>query len=291
MNTDENALNLPQKNSRNTKGAEPRREFYEFARSRIDAPTEEQHSSLAFLDKCGINYTTKRNQDYVWRIHKTNPGTSALGLARILSGERPRPQQLEQDRARGYAAPARRGNPPHLGEATRPQTRLGRLAQILRLRRRGFRAHPRLRSQRRKTGSPIACVLPHALRPETLARRPRKIDGTHQKRQPTLNDPRKFKAPYIPKERIWQEADRLRSAHPAGRGLPVKVLDLAEFDLHVDLVPVNGLREQLDIDELLMGDLKSLLVDKRAFMLPRLEYRLRFSLAYEIGDIVPANKT
>ena len=76
-----------------------------------------------------------------------------------------------------------------------------------------------------------------------------------------MNDPRKFKAPYIPKVRIWQEADRLRAAHPVGRELPVKVLDLAEFDLHLDLVPVNGLREQLDMDALLMGDLKSILVD------------------------------
>ncbi len=101
-----------------------------------------------------------------------------------------------------------------------------------------------------------------------------------------MNDPRKFKAPYNPKERIWQEADRLRAAHPAGRELPVKVLDLAEFDLHLDLVPVNGLREQLDIDALLMGDLKSILVDKRAFMSPRLEYRLRFSVAHEIGHLV-----
>jgi len=101
-----------------------------------------------------------------------------------------------------------------------------------------------------------------------------------------LNDPRRFKAPYNPKERIWQEADRLRAAHPAGRELPVKVLDLAEFDLHLDLVPVDGLREQLDIDALLMGDLKSILVDKRAFMSPRLEYRLRFSVAHEIGHLV-----
>ena len=101
-----------------------------------------------------------------------------------------------------------------------------------------------------------------------------------------MNDPRKFKAPYNPKERIWQEADRLRAAHPAGRELPVQVLDLAEFDLHLDLVPVNGLREQLDIDALLMGDLKSILVDKRAFMSPRLEYRLRFSVAHEIGHLI-----
>lgn len=101
-----------------------------------------------------------------------------------------------------------------------------------------------------------------------------------------MNDPSKFKAPYNPKERIWQEADRLRVAHPAGRELPVKILDLAEFDLHLDLVPVNGLREQLDIDALLMGDLKSILLDKRAFMSPRLEYRLRFSVAHEIGHLV-----
>ncbi|MBI4657694.1 MAG: hypothetical protein HY735_02390 [Verrucomicrobia bacterium] len=87
-----------------------------------------------------------------------------------------------------------------------------------------------------------------------------------------MNDPRKFKAPY--KERIWQEADKSRGAHPAGRELPVKVLDFAEFDLHLDLIPVNSLREQLDIDALLMGDLKSILVDKRAFRSPRLEYRL-----------------
>ncbi len=77
-----------------------------------------------------------------------------------------------------------------------------------------------------------------------------------------MNDPRRFKAPYNPKERIWQETDRLRSAHPAGRELTVKVLDL---------VPVNGLRERLDIEALLMGDFKSILVDERAFMNPRLE--------------------
>ena len=101
-----------------------------------------------------------------------------------------------------------------------------------------------------------------------------------------MTDPRKFKAPYNPKERIWQEADRLRAAHPAGRSLPAKVLDLAEFDLGLELVPVDGLCEQLDIDALLMGDLKSILVDKRAFMSPRLEYRLRFSVAHEIGHLI-----
>lgn len=88
-----------------------------------------------------------------------------------------------------------------------------------------------------------------------------------------MTDPRRFKAPFIPKEEIWQKADRLRAAHPAGRTLPVMVLDLAEFDLGLDLVPVDGLREQLDIDALLMGDLRSILLDKRAFMLNRIFFQ------------------
>ena len=96
-----------------------------------------------------------------------------------------------------------------------------------------------------------------------------------------MTDPRKFKAPYNPKERIWQEADRLRAAYPAGRSLPVQVLDLAEFDLGLDLVPAPGLREQLDIEALLMGDLHAILVDRHAFMSQRLEYRLRFSVAHD----------
>ena len=101
-----------------------------------------------------------------------------------------------------------------------------------------------------------------------------------------MNDPHKFKAPYNPKERIWQEADKLRSVHPTGRSLPVKVLELAEFDLGLELVPVDGLREQLDIEALLMGDLRSILVDRHAFMSPHLEYRLRFSVAHEIGHLI-----
>jgi hypothetical protein len=101
-----------------------------------------------------------------------------------------------------------------------------------------------------------------------------------------MNDPRKFKAPFLGRECIWQTADRLRAAHPAGAFLPVRVLDLVEFDLGLELIPVAGLREELDIEALLMGELRSILLDKRAFMSPRLEYRLRFSVAHEIGHLI-----
>jgi hypothetical protein len=44
-------------------------------------------------------------------------------------------------------------------------------------------------------------------------------------------DPKRFRAPYIPKERIWQEADGLRAKFASGAKIPVNVLDMAEFDL------------------------------------------------------------
>lgn len=47
-----------------------------------------------------------------------------------------------------------------------------------------------------------------------------------------------------------------------------------------------GLREQLDIEALLLGDLHAILVDRHAFMSPRFEYRLRFSVAHEIGHFI-----
>src|SRR6185503_3689188 len=148
------------------------------------------------------------------------------------------------------------------------------------------RAHPGLLAQGRETRRATPRLLSHPLRAKTLARGFGEVARDHPTRPPSVIDPRKFKAPFNPKERIWQEADKLRAAHPAGRSLPVQILDLAEFDLGLDLIPVDGLREQLDIDALLMGDLRSILLDKRAFMSPRLGYGLRFSVAREIGHLI-----
>ena len=41
--------------------------------------------------------------------------------------------------------------------------------------------------------------------------------------------------------------------------LPVNVLDLAEFDLGLDLVPAYALTEECDTDAVLLGDLKTIL--------------------------------
>jgi hypothetical protein len=99
-------------------------------------------------------------------------------------------------------------------------------------------------------------------------------------------DARHFKAPYLRRTDIWKQADELRQRLLPQATLPVPVLDLAEFDLGLELVPKANLRRAGDIDALLLGDLKTIVVDRDAFMDLRAENRLRFSVAHEIGHFV-----
>src|SRR5437879_4656723 len=103
-------------------------------------------------------------------------------------------------------------------------------------------------------------------------------------RQPM--DPRKFKAPFLRRSHIWEKADELRSRFPSCAKLPVPVLDLAEFDLGLELLPKARLKQAGDLEALLLGDLKTIVVDRDAFMDPRAENRLRFSVAHEIGHLI-----
>ena len=99
-------------------------------------------------------------------------------------------------------------------------------------------------------------------------------------------EPEKFRAPFLPPAEIWKRADAVREQYPAGRSFPVEVLDLAEFDLGLELVPADGLRRECDTEAILLGDLKTILVDRDAFTNPKQEYRLRFSVAHEIGHLI-----
>lgn len=99
-------------------------------------------------------------------------------------------------------------------------------------------------------------------------------------------DAQHFKAPYLRRTDIWKQADELRERFLPQGALPVPVLDLAEFDLGLELDPKANLRRAGDIDALLLGDLKTIVVDSDAFMDRRAENRLRFSVAHEIGHLI-----
>jgi hypothetical protein len=99
-------------------------------------------------------------------------------------------------------------------------------------------------------------------------------------------DPQDFKAPFIDRSQIWREADGFRERYWQSGTIPVDVLTIAEFELGLEIRPVSRLREEEDIDALLLGDWQTLMVDQRHYMDDRYLSRLRFSVAHELGHYV-----
>jgi len=97
--------------------------------------------------------------------------------------------------------------------------------------------------------------------------------------------PEDFKAPYISKEEIWMKADAFREQHSDGVP-PIDIHAIIEFDLDLEIRPVAGLKEDSDIDALLLGERDAIVVDEREYMDDRYQNRIRFSLAHEVGHFV-----
>jgi len=60
-------------------------------------------------------------------------------------------------------------------------------------------------------------------------------------------------------------------------------LEIAEIDLDLEIRTIPGLREECDVDALLLGDWKTLIVDQREYTEDRFLNKLRFSVAHELG--------
>lgn len=99
-------------------------------------------------------------------------------------------------------------------------------------------------------------------------------------------DPAKFKAPYYSSQTIRQKADDFRNTYWHSEKLPIDIEGIVELDLKLEIRPVERLKERFDIDALLFGDMKGIMLDKQDFMNDKAQNRLRFSLAHEIGHYI-----
>ncbi|MFH0792432.1 MAG: ImmA/IrrE family metallo-endopeptidase [bacterium] len=99
-------------------------------------------------------------------------------------------------------------------------------------------------------------------------------------------DFRNFRAPYLTTEDIRSKAELFRSTFWKSDSIPVDILAIAEFDLKLEIRPIRELRSSADIDALLLGNRKTIIVDHEYYMDERMQSRLRFSVAHEIGHIV-----
>jgi hypothetical protein len=99
-------------------------------------------------------------------------------------------------------------------------------------------------------------------------------------------DPQNFKAPFIAPQDIWRLADELRNSVWPAKTIPVDVLSIAEFELELEIRPISRLKEDNDVDALLLGDWQTIVVDQNQYMDERYTNRLRFSIAHELGHYV-----
>ena len=99
-------------------------------------------------------------------------------------------------------------------------------------------------------------------------------------------DPKDFKAPFIKIEDIRVAADNFRNKYWPSNSIPVDIFEILEFELNIEIRTIFSLKEAGDIDALLLGNLKTIVVDLNDFLNERSQNRLRFSVAHEIGHLV-----
>jgi hypothetical protein len=90
-----------------------------------------------------------------------------------------------------------------------------------------------------------------------------------------------IKAPYLPYEQLHKVAESFLTEHNPGRSVPVPIDEIVDLGFGMDVVPIPGIREVLDIDAWISNDLSTIYVDE--FVYYKRPNRYRFSLAHELS--------
>ncbi len=91
-------------------------------------------------------------------------------------------------------------------------------------------------------------------------------------------------APYYSYEDLRRRADEfLAKLHSAGT-IPIPIQQIIEFQLGIDIVPMQGLHGLIETDGFITSDLKEIYVDQ--FVYDSRPGRYRFTLAHEVGHSV-----
>ncbi len=99
-------------------------------------------------------------------------------------------------------------------------------------------------------------------------------------------EPGSLKAPFMEQQEIWRQADDFRNRVWPSNEIPIGVLEMVEFEIDLEIRPISRLKEDNDIDALLLGNWNTIVVDQVQYMDERYANRLRFSLAHELGHYV-----
>lgn len=90
-----------------------------------------------------------------------------------------------------------------------------------------------------------------------------------------------IKAPYLPYDKLREVAAAFLLEHHPAKTIPVPIAAIVEFDFHMDIVPIPGLHESLEIDSSISNDLTTIYIDE--FVFKKRPARYHFSLAHELS--------
>ncbi len=99
-------------------------------------------------------------------------------------------------------------------------------------------------------------------------------------------EPSDFIAPFITREQAWAAADTFRQAHGHQDVTPVDVLDIAEIQLGISVIPIPGLSDRHRVVAAISPDFQRIYLDNELYIDDRLFPRMRFSIAHELGHFV-----
>lgn len=90
-----------------------------------------------------------------------------------------------------------------------------------------------------------------------------------------------FRPEVLSYEDIRRRAEEFLSEFHEERSLPVPIEEIVEFDFEIEVVPLEGILDDLEVDAFLTSDLTHIYVD--AFVMQHRYPRFRFSLAHELA--------
>jgi Zn-dependent peptidase ImmA (M78 family) len=93
-----------------------------------------------------------------------------------------------------------------------------------------------------------------------------------------------FRPDVLSYDAIRQRAESFLAEFHEERTLPVPIEAVVEFDFELEIIPLDGILDQLEVDAFLTSDLQRIYVDE--FVMKHRPRRYRFSLAHEIGHHV-----
>lgn len=93
-----------------------------------------------------------------------------------------------------------------------------------------------------------------------------------------------IEVPFIPYDKIHKHASEFLNKYHSSMDIPVPIEEIIEFNMGLNIVPLPGLRDILEVEGFTLSDLSSIYVDD--FVYCKRPGRYRFTLAHEVGHII-----